>query len=398
MKDRIITCLLPFIISTLTIYYISGDPKTKKYFFDSQQMNDTLAAQVRAIANFSENKAYERSFLKSTASAETIFLLGSSELTASTPAIPYNFISQHFKTQVMGVGHAGNQCFSIYTQLLAKEHLLKNAPISIILSPGWFESKASKGTSSEVFLEFNSEHFLNNILKNKTTDSFHDYLYTRVAMLFPELNAPSLEIKLMNFYHQASKSFIHQLMYAPLIFCDRELLKIKEKITGTAPEMNVYNRLPIVAESVFINWDSLLAFSKAAVNRQATNNSMGIANDYYTEHIHGKTGHVTVVNEKYNQELKDFKMLIRLLHEKKVNASFIISPLNTLYYKNLPALSPTISEIEDELKKYQFPYLNLLKTDTSKYDKAILHDVMHLSDYGWYHVNKFLIDTYHLSK
>ena len=89
---------------------------------------------------------------------------------------------------------------------------------------------------------------------------------------------------------------------------------------------------------------------------------------------------------------------MKLLKEKKVSASFIISPLNPLYYKNLKDILPTINIIKNEIQNNDFPYLNLLETDTSIYDKAILHDVMHMSDNGWYKVNHFIIDTYHLSK
>ena len=42
--------------------------------------------------------------------------------------------------------------------------------------------------------------------------------------------------------------------------------------------------------------------------------------------------------------------------------------------------------------------LNIFETDTTQYDKAILRDIMHMSDYGWYKVDQFIINTYHLAK
>ena len=99
-----------------------------------------------------------------------------------------------------------------------------------------------------------------------------------------------------------------------------------------------------------------------------------------------------------NQELEDFKMLLKLVKEKNVNIRFIISPLNTLYYKNLKDLLPTISDIENEIRSNNITYLNMFETDLTKYDKAILRDIMHMSDYGWYKVDQFIINTYHLEK
>jgi len=57
-----------------------------------------------------------------------------------------------------------------------------------------------------------------------------------------------------------------------------------------------------------------------------------------------------------------------------------------------------INLLENEIKSCGFPYLNLMETDTAKYNKAMLHDAMHLSDYDWYRIDHFIIDTYKLSK
>jgi poly-D-alanine transfer protein DltD len=399
MKQVIIAYLLPAFLTFLFIFYIAQNKQLNAALFEKNKTAARLHPETKFIENFSSNKAYEATFLKSREGIETIYLLGSSELAAPTDAIPYNFISRHFNTQVRGVGHAGNQCFSIYSQLLANESLLKNAPIVIILSPGWFESKSSKGTSSELFLEFNSENFLNKILKTKNDTEFHTYEYKRVAYLFNDFNSPSLELRLMNFEFRASQSFIHRMVYAPLLFCDQFLLRMRERISPLPESSDAsFKRSLIIPECVSFNWDSIYTASKEEVMKKSTNNTMGIADDYYSEYINGKSGHMEPVSERFNQELKDFNMLIKLLKEKQVNASFIISPLNPFYYKNLQTIAPTIAIIKKEITANNFPYLNLFKTDTLNYEKPILHDVMHMSDYGWYKVDRFIIDTYHLSK
>ncbi|PIY05629.1 MAG: hypothetical protein COZ21_04000, partial [Bacteroidetes bacterium CG_4_10_14_3_um_filter_31_20] len=132
--------------------------------------------------------------------------------------------------------------------------------------------------------------------------------------------------------------------------------------------------------------------------KNSNNNNFGINNQYYTNYVHGRKGKVEPVNVCFNQELEDFKMLLKLLKKKRANVRFVISPLNPLYCKNLNELSPTINIIENEIKSNGFNYLNMFETDTLKYDKAVLFDIMHMSKFGWNKINKFIVETYKLTK
>jgi len=40
----------------------------------------------------------------------------------------------------------------------------------------------------------------------------------------------------------------------------------------------------------------------------------------------------------------------------------------------------------------------MFETDTLKYDKAVLFDIMHMSKFGWNKINKFIVETYKLTK
>lgn len=399
LKQVIFQYGLPFIIALSSIFYISTSKPISSTFFISDTNRDPSRDDRNFIENFSDNPSWENNFLNTGYSSEIIYLLGSSELAENSNAIPYNFISQHFTTKVKAIGHAGNQCFSIFAQLLANEERLNKAPVVIIISPGWFESKPSKGTSSAIFLEFNSERFLNKIISTIGINKFKAYMYQRVADLYSDFSSPNIELKLMNFEHCAAKSLAHQLLYSPIILCDKKLLKIKENILDYKANGSIHkSRFPINSQSIQIKWDSLFEASKVEVTSNSTNNSLGISNDYYTEYIHGKVGKIQAVNENINQELADFLMLLSLIKEKHVNASFIISPLNAYYFKNLNELSPIIKTVETNIKMCELPLLNLFEADKQKYDKAILHDVMHLSDFGWYRADKFIVDTYHLNQ
>jgi D-alanyl-lipoteichoic acid biosynthesis protein DltD len=400
MKRFIVIYFFPLVFAMLAVYLFAINHQANDFLFRKKTVDSVYRVMPLYISNFEKKASLANDFLKSSDSAETIFLLGSSELSNSTEAIPYNFISKRFKTQVIGVGHAGNQCLSIYAQLLANEQRLEHAPIVIVVSPGWFESRASKGTSSEVFLEYVSEKYLNQILNDKSSSEFDAYLFSRIAGFYEEFSSPCLEMKIMNFKNGASKSFIHKILYSPLIYNDYLMLSLKKLIMSQLKSENSsINRHPIIPEAVSINWDSLLIASKAEVLKKSTNNTMGISDDYFNQYINSdKGGHIEAVYVGYNQELEDFRMLMKLLKEKNVNARIIISPLNSLYFKNLSSIFPTMRLIETEVKNSGFDYLDLFEKDKTKYDKAMLNDIMHISDYCWYKIDRFIIETYKLSK
>lgn len=354
------------------------------------------------INNFKDNPTFEDQFLLSNDNADIIYLLGSSELTSATEATPYNFISNNFKTKVIGVGHAGNQCFSIYSQLLANERKLKNTPIVIVLSPSWFNSKSAKGTTSTVFLEYNSDRFLESILNNNDTSlsEFKAYEAKRVNDLYTEINNPSLNLESLFLENESDKSVLHYLLYTPVIKTHDFIKTIKSKFIQDNYNnySQSYNRKSILSENVIINWDSLFNISRQEQINNSKSNTWGINDKYYKEHIKGENGKIKLVDNKYNQELKDFYMLIKLLHVKNANASFIILPLNPSYYTNCNSLTPLIKELEIELRKNNFPYINFWNADKNTFEKETLFDIMHLSKYGWYKADKFIIETYNLVK
>jgi D-alanine transfer protein len=404
MKKIVLFCLLPFVIAVSAVLFSAFQLFPKSLFSQPYEPVKCFGSYPY-LTSFSENPCFEKEFLAPHRAKNTIYVLGSSELTEGGEAIPYNFIPKHFKhSRVIGFGHAGNQCFSIFSQLLANPAKLNGAKIVFIISPGWFESKPTKGTSSQIFLEYNPESFLKRILYSHVPEDsiFKAYAEKRVADLYSEFNSPNLPLKLMNFEHQFSKSIFHKAMYAPFMMLDHHLLLKKKHLLNTCNECPPERREPIriipSSDTVMINWDSLLYHSKQDVLKKVTNNDIGIEDSYYSRYINDKRGKIQAVKKSLNQELEDFKMLVRLAKEKNINASFVISPLNAYYFKNLKDIQPTIDIIENEIKQNGFSYLNLLATDTASYEKALLHDVMHMTDYGWYKVDKYLIEKYQPEK
>jgi poly-D-alanine transfer protein DltD len=401
MKKVVFFHFIPLLLAIVLLFSLSS--KINSHLFHREE---TLTEECgfRHIANFRDYKQFEDQFLKSGNDSETIFILGSSELTSGGEALPFNFISNHFSTQVKGVGHAGNQCFSIYSQLLANHNRLENAPVVIILSPNWFFGNDAKGTTSSLFLEYNSEKFIENILiiDEPRLIPFKVYEAKRIGNFYTEILNPDINLRQLYFENLALKSGLHKWIYFPVIQTNKLSNMLKHKLICSDPNENEIDvpihRKPIIPESVSIHWDSLLMAGKHEHLNNSTNNSWYISNDYYAHYIKGKTRAIHIVNKRSNQEWEDFKMLLRLLHCNNVNASFLLLPLNPYYYSNLEFFTPFVNNIEAELKKYQFPFLNFWNTDTATFDKGVLTDIMHLSKYGWYQVNKFIVETYHLAQ
>lgn len=393
MKRVGLQYLLPAVIAVVVLFL---SVKTiNSYCFtlpESAEVNPNL----RYLENFSTNRQYEPLFLAANDTSETIYLMGSSELTRTSSAAPYNFIPDRFQTKVVGIGHAGNQCFSIYSQLLANQDKLENAPIVILLSPGWFHTHFSGGTASSSFLEYNTPTFLNQVLANAPRDKFRAYEAKRIADFFTEIVNPDLSLKLLNYEHQSSKSFIHKGCYYPLIALDKWLNQQKAQMTGK-PSDRVHRRKMIAPEDVRVAWDSLFHTAKAEQRKRSASNELWIEDAFYAE-TNGKLGEVFPVSDANNTELEDFKMLVKLLKARKANVSFVIMPLNPGYYENCSELTPVMKQLEQELKTNGLPYLNMWNDNPKTFDNGILSDVMHYSDYGWYRVNQFIVNTYHLSK
>jgi D-alanyl-lipoteichoic acid biosynthesis protein DltD len=395
MKKIILLYFVPLFI-VLFCFFKFSDKINSVFFY--QEQNAAVDSSFNCIANFGNSTYYEDRFLNTTDSNETIFILGSSELASETEAHPYNFISSHFKTQLKGVGHAGNQCFSIYSQLLANEKRLKNAPIVIVLSPGWF-SEYAKGTSSSIFLEFNSSRYLTQIFQNKTLPEFKAYEAKRISDLYTEFSNADLTLTMFYLEAQASKNIFFKAFYFPIIETIKVLNTLKLDLKkSNYEETTSVKRKTIVAESLTINWDSLFISAKQQQINNSNNNKWFIKNSYYSEHVNGKTRTIPLVSDDANQELKDLKMLLKLLKTKEVNASFVMLPLSPYCYTNTKELTPLITAITNELKNNNFPCLNLWNDDSTKFDNGILSDVMHLSTYGWFKVDKFIVETYKLSK
>ncbi len=322
-----------------------------------------------------------------------ILILGSSELTGkdTSKLKPFHFIPKHTYSNVLGMGHAGNQNFAIFTQLLHYSQYLKDSKIIVVVSPGWFTNGYEKGTSIPSFLEYANERFLLNIYRNDSLNyTYKQALSDYISRNYNDISSPSWVMKA--FYYDRNEW--SKIKNAPLSFINNLLLNSRKEITPVLPDN--CNHTPKKDSLPSIKWDKLTAKSINDHTNQSTNNKWGINNDYYTNYTKGKKAFQKIPEMNNNQELQDFRLLCQLLHEYKADPLFIIQPLNPYAYENLTDLTPIIDSIESISNRFNIPTFNMFISDTAHYEKGMLTDVMHLGDYGWLRINQKIINHYNI--
>jgi D-alanine transfer protein len=337
------------------------------------------------LATMVESEKSELELYGSLLDKEGITLLASSELSNISPYITYHFLPDSLGIRVNSFGHAYQQCFSIFSELLAFKKELKDAKITIILSPGWFEQG---GSNIEAFLEFVRPNFLKRIINDHTITTnqkaaIGEFLFKNYELI---KNPNSLIEYFISIYKK--RSFLNNdhvdkssvLSFENVIYVLNKNKSIK------------YNHRKI-------NFDSIALVRQNQMLKLITNNNFYINNEYYEKYLLDKNGKMIysdfpTIDIKNNQEFKDFKMLVDLLVECKSKPTFMIQGLSPYYFNNLKGFDPVLNGVVKYLEQKNIPYLNMFTSSKDNFVPASLLDVMHSSDYTWMKYNKFLVENY----
>lgn len=372
--------LLPFTIALTLLFLFQGKifdwysqfSKSPKEF-SSKNLDDL----PRHVVNYADSVWAELAVAQSLSNKNGVTIFGSSELQSSS-GVCYNFLKDSLGVDAMGIGHAHNESFAIYCQLLNFLPYLENANVSIILSPGWFEGNG--GTNSQAFLEFVPSNFIANIYNNKEVKEL-DLSYisnTYVRDYDGEISGNKFEYSFLYAYHRF-----------PMLKKYRSSLDRRFSLNlAKGNDKREFNK---------VNWDEWLKKSKSDI--LPCLNEMYVDTGYYNKYLiendgSEKKARPTKVSVKNNIELEDLKMIMKLLKDKNCNASFVIQPLNPYYYSDLEIFTPLLDSIESLAEKNNFALYNLFTAKKNAYEPGVLRDVMHLSDYGWIKVNKFIYEQH----
>ncbi len=322
----------------------------------------------------------------------TVF--GSSELSSNhLKGVCYNFFKEK-NIKIQTIGHAGFQCFAISSVLAANADLLKDGKIVINLSPVWFEGKYAKGTNLECFFEYNNNFSFNEILNNTAIPiEYKKYYCNYISDKYSQINSPNAMINILALSNK------NKILYYPFTFIHNLVYKLNYKSESQLQTFSYFQKkisktnICYSFKKPIINWDSLYQNAITDFKKQSTNNNVGVYNEYYTTWIKNKRPKL-IEPISYNQEFEDFRMLLLLCKQTKCNPIFTISPINTLCYSNPKDINPIMISVMKELDKNGFKYLDLFSSNLKNYEKGVLEDIMHPGDYGWYQLDKYIIDEF----
>lgn len=315
---------------------------------------------------------------------QTITLFGSSEI-GEMRYSPYFFLPDSLGMPTVAFGHAFQQHFSMFCELLAMQKELKGSKICIIISPSWFETS---GTNIEAFLEFVRPNFLKSIVHNPSIPLEYKLEIGRfISEHYKDIEHPA---SYLTYFKK-----LYQFRHVPGL--NMELEKNK---TGINRVLYNVEKMPFLyAKNSTFDWETRSKFLQKQFVDSIKSNQLFISDAYYLEYLFKdktyKKGSIDdIPSIENNREFQDFLLLIDVLKKYKCDASFIIQPLHPYHYDGLEKLVPIVSEVEQTLKKNNLPFLNMFVTDPKKYEPGTLNDIMHLGDFGWMQINRFLYTNY----
>jgi D-alanine transfer protein len=267
----------------------------------------------------------------------------------------------------------------MYCVLLSLREYLEGAKICIIVSPGWFETT---GTNSQAFVEFVRPEMLANIAHDKgINEQYKNYISDYLSRVKSDLSGltPAME-----YFHSRTSSFLFQEFRSNVLL--RQIPSYR------------YCNGPLASRSDFASLD---AFNWKSMNdsliqkfHSVCSNAYQVDDSRFTSMTNGTKVFtpkpVKFVRNEVNQELHDFRVLLKMLHEYGAKPSLVIQPLNPYVYSGLDSFHSVLNEILAECNHYNFPCLNLFEADQESYIHGILNDGMHMGDVGWNRVNEFI--------
>lgn len=336
-------------------------------------------------------------------SPNTILLLGSSELSGGDPnnCKPYNFIAQNGKYSCVGLGSAGFQSMAMLAKLYPYSNHLKDAKITIIVSPGWFQDDYAYGTSTNIMLEYmNANEFNACLPKDGSSDKYASAIAQWTQHHFHDINNAVTELK--SLYYASYSTWIRNSLLAVPQYANTLSAELKtiffEKLQNSVEKGTYYHPPKSIDKNKYSKALDSLNHLVLSAMKENNNNPLGVEDTIFESEYKGKTKNIRNVPQRVNRELNDFELLLGFLKEQKANVKLVVQSLHPMVYANLKELNDEMKEVMRIIKASEFTTLNMYTTDPSQYDTKLLRDAMHMSDYGWLRVNEFIIKEYGLEK
>lgn len=318
----------------------------------------------------------------------SIVLFGSSELTTKDhPAKPINFFNKRLGRPLLAIGHDGNQCFAIHSQLISAGSELSKARLAIMLSPSWFGgTPGQRGTELSCFLEYNPSPSLYRVHQRLVAGDpsvlpVQEYLVRHADDLSMASSVVKEIIARGSAVQMAKHWFVRP--YDALVV---------EGTRNNMLDMPLLGTLPVArGDSSDVDWVALRAAAVAEHLAECTNNRFYINDHYYSTYVNGSTRLLRHLAEEENQEMRDLIALLDHLKNANADPLFVVQPVNPFVYEDVRAFIATMDRVKAELDSRGFAYLDLWEDDTAQFQPGVLTDAAHLGALGWYKVDSALM-------
>ncbi len=308
-------------------------------------------------------------------------LFGSSEITGSSSYMPYRFFASKLGRPLPSFGREGNQSLANLINLMQRhDRLTTDSRLVFMLSPLWFtEGGIEPGAlfefvQPEALVQIHYDGKIPVALKARISESFR--------RLGNQINGLVLQKVLFVTPEWVTRPFAALLRF--LTIGGPGLVRSHSAIHARWYGAAEANFLPVTVPAVSYEWNSQLKAVRNAVRDAGNNNDYGIDNQMWNSHFKGTVPREANIPDKDRNELRDLRALAEFLKFKKVRALFILQPLNRAVYKNSQIFDPVEDEIADIMCENGMTLVDLARPP---YEKELLSDTMHASDYGWLKMN-----------
>lgn len=340
------------------------------------------------VDNYSREPFLSALLASTLSDGSSIVLFGSSELTTKDhPAKPVNFFNKRLGRPLLAIGHDGNQCFAIHSQLISAGADLANAKLVIMLSPSWFGgTPGQRGTELSCFLEYNPSPSLYRVHQRLLAGDtavlpVQDYLLRHaddLSMAGPVVK----EIIARGSSIETAKHWFVRPFDALVVEGTRNTM-LAAPSPGAAP----------LTRSVrdTVDWTALGVAAVAEHLAECPNNRFYINNDYYATYVNGSTRLLRPLEERDNQEMRDLTAMLDHLKHMDADPLFVVQPVNPFVYADVREFTATMDRVRAELDDRGFAYLDLWEDDTADFQPGVLTDAAHLGALGWYRVDSAIM-------
>ncbi|HCW20344.1 D-alanyl-lipoteichoic acid biosynthesis protein DltD [Achromobacter sp.] len=323
-------------------------------------LGNTLQEQTRNLSTMSQ----------ALRTGDRLVILGSSELTSNDLRfVPYRYLADELQMPVLAYGHSGFQSLGMQLVLAAlADDLSPASRVVVMLSPGWFDGDGGLGV-----------------------DEFKEHANPLLPRL---LKQPEGRAELARWLRDKGNAGVVWSMAAEQAYVFRQRLVDLWAPAYAAPAPEREREGPAAAARV-VDWDALASQAQDAEQSQMGGNRYAVRDEFFNKYLRtipegGKTAYQPQPLTG-RDELRELTALMALLHQRGVNALFVMQPLHPMVFKDLARFEPIQQDVARLCQRYAMTCMDMYG---APFEVGMLRDVQHLGELGWLRVNQKIAEVF----